>query len=152
MQCEICGREGANSRIELDGIEMCACANCAAFGRRKGAISDEFPRARELEKKNYGNAESRAHFAPRSRSEEMESVVGALPEGLGTIVRRAREKKGLTIRELAEKVFEKESVLHRIEQNRALPDARLQARLESFFGVRLASAAESAADNGARGA
>ncbi|MBU0661837.1 MAG: multiprotein-bridging factor 1 family protein [Candidatus Diapherotrites archaeon] len=144
MQCEICGKGTAIARIELDGSELAACPDCAGFGEKKGAIEDEYLNRAQVAKKatSPANSENSGTGISQSRSAGMESAAGLLDENLGTIIRRAREKKGLTIKELSEKVFEKESVLHKIEQNKALPDTRLQTRLESFLGIKINSADE----------
>ena len=140
MQCEICGKEAAHTAtIELDGIELTVCGECAGFGVRK----EESVEHGSGSLWGQGQQKQNAHFAHKVRqpavpsSAEMEQSAPELAENLGAIVSRARERKGLTIKELSEKVFEKESVLHKIEQGRFSPDARLRTRLEAFLGIGL---------------
>lgn len=82
---------------------------------------------------NYGSQQQGSNYDTQTK--EYDTV--ALVKGYGELLRHAREKKGLTIQEVAEKMFEKESFLHKIESGKAVPDDKLTKKLENFFGVSL---------------
>lgn len=126
MQCEICGSTvGKPCTVEMDGgIELNVCESCAAFGREK----PHEPAKHKEPKPAAAAAERRAEFSP---------LPECLAENYGAIIQRARERKGLSAKELAEKIFEKESVLHKIEKCLFTPDENLIKKLQNFLGVDL---------------
>lgn len=119
MQCEICGSQSATRKIAMDGNELIVCNNCVGYGKEI--------RERELPVK-----QKKQIFSPEPLPE-----VDELIAEYGKIVRQARERKGLTIKELAEKVFEKELVLHKIEQQKMQPDDKLIGKLQKLLGIEL---------------
>jgi putative transcription factor len=66
-----------------------------------------------------------------------------MAEDLGAIVQKAREKLGITREELALKVFEKSSVIHKIEAGNFVPDDKAIKKLEAALGVKLSRPVES---------
>ena len=121
MQCEICGGRGANQTIILDGAEMLVCLQCSSYGKPvKPSFNQNF------------------NLRPRMPTEKIEKFDETpLAQDFGNKVKTAREKRGLTVKELAEKLFEKESVLHKIEQQKHPPETRLIEKLEKFLSINL---------------
>ena len=124
MECEICGKSGYCTEIDFEGNLVFACRECSALGRKK-----EFLR---------GQGKSPA-ANPGAGGKSAEK---ALSPGFGLKIRRAREAKGLTVKELAEKIFEKESFLHKVENGLHIPDDALARKLEKFLGVSITEGAE----------
>lgn len=122
MQCEVCGAESKRLvEIALEGAQVLACPRCAQLGKvipRKPLSADK--------KSTY-------FYHPSPRLEIGLEVV----EGFAELVRKAREKKGLTREQLARKIFEKESVIHRIESGNYVPDDKTVKKLEEALGVKL---------------
>jgi len=58
-------------------------------------------------------------------------------DDFGERVRKAREAKGWTITQLAEKIKEPENVIRRIEQGKLRPTIELAKKLEEVLGVKL---------------
>ncbi len=135
MECEICGKPAAKTKkIELDGSTFIVCKECAAFGK-------------EMEKPAAGSAVTIAPAPGFSRSlreirrpgyaaEKMDLGTNLLPD-YGRVIRKARERKKLTVKELARKIFEKESLLHRVEGQAIKPSDSLIAKLEKQLGIKL---------------
>jgi len=131
MQCEICGAEAGKGRtIELDGSTLIVCAECVAFG---------------IEKKPFVEAKGAPAYAskpaqtigqPFYEREEFNLGLDIVPD-FGARIRKAREQKQLTVQELALLVFEKESVLHRIESQAIKPNDALIAKLEKALVIKL---------------
>ena len=144
MQCEICGKEVEEPiRVEIDRVEFKVCQNCAKLGREvkdepKVIVHKAEPVAEPdtLEKGPLA-AQPQPFEPPRVRQtiSGVEEVI--LAPDFGKIIQRARAKKGLTLKELAEKIFEKESNLKRIESQKATPRDELVAKLEKFLEVKL---------------
>ena len=121
MRCEICGRKiiGKPTKTKIESSIMVTCNECAKFGK----IQREPPKAR---KPRPAKRVSRA----RGPSEEV-------IEDYNSIIRSAREKKGWSREELAEKLYEKSSVVSRIESGKMIPDIKLARKLERTLNIKL---------------
>lgn len=121
MRCEICGKKviGQPVKTKIESSVMLTCNECAKFGK----IQREPPKARKPRpfKKT-----------PRIR-EPSEEVV----EDYKTIIRNAREQKGWSREQLAEKLYEKASVINRIESGKMVPDIKLARKLERTLKIKL---------------
>ncbi|MFQ6088970.1 MAG: multiprotein bridging factor aMBF1 [Candidatus Methanofastidiosia archaeon] len=119
MLCEMCGREikGRSTKILVEGARLEVCGGCSKYGsvisERKGLLS---------------------HIqTPRKETQEEYEIV----EDYSLKVRRAREERNLTQKELAKRINEKESVIHRIETGGMVPSKRLSRKLEKFLEIKL---------------
>jgi len=148
MECEICGKEASTAKmIVIDGSSLIACKDCASFGKEKPTpAGPERTRQPALEKPSFGGEAARripvkrVLFEPRRK--EFDLGLEIVPD-FGKRVMQARQKAGLTAKELAMKVFEKESLLHRIENQGIKPSDPLIKKLEKALGVELREKAES---------
>ncbi len=118
--CEICGANPAVGKFAVEGVFLSVCAKCGRFGSQ---VRDVYIR--------------RPSSAPRLMGAE-EGGREIVPD-FGRIVRTAREKAGLTQKELAAKATERESVITKIEQGVLIPSASAATKLEKVLGVRLFS-------------
>jgi len=80
---------------------------------------------------------SKPKKAVRSRSIEETVEAYTLVENYGFIVKEARERMGMTLKDLGAKVGEKASVISKVEQGKLKPDNALARRLEHVLRVRL---------------
>lgn len=143
MLCDVCGREilGKPKRVIIEGAKVIACAECAKLGsgywepedrpisaRKAASGALEGLRTRPAVKSQvYG--QKRQKISP---TEDLEVI-----DGFGSIVRRARERMGLTIEDLSRKIGEKESVIKKIESGKIVPDMRIAAKLEHALKIKL---------------
>lgn len=118
LTCDICGNSPVRAQILLEGAKLLACARCM----RGGKVLHRFD-------------EGGAPIAkpPPSAVETSEEVV----EGYGKLIKRAREKAGLPVAVVAERIKEKESYLAAIEQERFMPTLDVARKLEKELGIRL---------------
>ena len=119
MRCEICGKNiiGKPIRVKIDGSVMQTCKECSKFGKvqkepRKPAKPRTIPRR------------------PRIREPSYE-----VSEDFNTIIRQAREKKAWSREELAKKLYEKASVIGRIESGKMIPDIKLARKIEKILNI-----------------
>lgn len=121
MRCEICGKKiiGKPTKTKIESSVMVTCNECAKFGK----VQREQPKVRKHRS---------VRRAPRVR-EPLEEVV----EDYKTIIRAAREKKGWSREDLAEKLYEKASVINRIESGKMVPDIKLARKLERTLNIKL---------------
>jgi len=116
MECELCGSESRNSvEILFEGKRIIACLDCSSMGtmiEARKPVKPQLAKTTELEEFN-------------------------LVEGYGTLLRKAREKKGLTIEDQAKQLFERASTIQHVEHEKLLPDLKLARKLEKFFKTEL---------------
>ena len=116
--CEICGKEMKEEyEIELEGAHLTVCEDCSRGkpAQKRGTIQHAVSHRRD-----FGDS-------------EQDEVV----EGYGTIIRRARESAGMSLKELGEKINEKESILSRIEWEKTTPPDSIARKLEKELDIRI---------------
>ena len=121
MDCEICGRQDGGILAIIEGAKLYVCPGCSRGGK---IISVPQPPA----KKQLASTPS---FGAGART-ELEVV-----DDYGRTIRAAREKMGLPLSVLAERISEKESYLDRIEKESAKPAETVAKKLEHELGIRL---------------
>lgn len=121
MRCEICGKKiiGKPMKTKIESSIMTTCNECAKFGKIQ----------REPAKPRRPKPFKRVS---RSRVPSEEVI-----EEYNTVIRDAREKNGWSREELAEKLYEKASVVTRIETGKMIPDIKLARKLERTLNIKL---------------
>ena len=118
MNCEMCGKETELVKAVIEGTELNVCPACSSFGKVIG-------RARvDIQRKTITK--------PAKIEEEL-----SIASGFGRIVRQKREEMGLNQKEFSMRLSERESIIHKIENEEIVPDMALAAKLEKALGIRL---------------
>lgn len=139
MNCEICGKpiQGKPIRTKIDGSVLEVCNECSKFGRvqRDTPLERKFvSRSQKGNKQNNNRPQNRSqNLQRRRRDEPMDELV----EDFNIVVRKAREAKGWTREELGAKIYEKVSVINRIESGKMEPDVKLAKKLEKTLNITL---------------
>lgn len=121
-ECEICGRRvEVVYEIDFEGVQTLACEKCARGRQAIGVLGQM-----------HDTKDRHAAASPEPEPESEE-----LAENYGELIRNAREKMGLPLKVLAERISEKESTLTRIEKQSTLPSEKTRKKLEKELGVRL---------------
>ena len=129
MDCEICGKEiGKLRQSVVDGNTLFVCEDCASFGKEKAIEKTE----ETIQKQ----APQRTISPPTFRGKEFDLGL-EIVDDFGKQIRKAREAKGMTTKELAMKIFEKESLLHRIENQAIKPSDEMIKKLGKQLGITL---------------
>ena len=123
LSCDICGATPIRAQILLEGAKLLACGRCAKSGKILHYFRDE----EEAERPHAMSGPP-----PKSIGQEEEVV-----EGFGEIIRKARQKKKITIEELGLKIQEKANFLHAIETERLKPTVPVAKKLEKELGIKL---------------
>ena len=125
MRCEICGKKLVEEplKTKVDGSIMLTCKECSKFGK----VQREPPKPKRPGAPRGGKVTKRI----QRPIEPVEEVV----ENYNEIVRQAREKKGWSREELGEKIYEKASVVNRIESGKMVPDLKLARKIEKIMHV-----------------
>lgn len=128
-QCEMCGRDSELVDAIVEGTILSVCRNCAAHGdvvavERKNPVIETSP-------------------SPLMAEPELEI------SDCANQVKEAREKKGLTQKQLAQAIAEKESVIHKIESGKSKPSLKTAAKLEQFLNIKLIESVDAKGTEGA---
>jgi len=121
MRCEICGKKiiGKPMKTKIESSTMLTCNACAKFGK----VQREPPKPRK--------------HRPVMRKPRFEEPSHEILEDYNVIIREAREKKGWSREDLAEKIYEKASVINRLESGKMVPDIKLARKLERILNIKL---------------
>jgi putative transcription factor len=138
MRCEICGQsieEGKSEKTKIDGSVMEVCPDCSKFG-----VVQKTPKPKYVPVKNKKDSRVSGSDRPRRTPRPMYSLdepTEELVEDFARIVRESRESKGLSREVLGEKIYEKVSVINRIESGKMAPDIKLAKKLEKALNITL---------------
>ena len=134
MRCEVCGREilGQPQRRVIEGAKLTVCGRCAQFGSTEWSTTKPAP-----VKAPNGRMQTIPPPAPRPRlRNDVESVEQLeLAEDYGIQIRKARQKLGLSEKDLALKMQEKESVVKNLEKQELTPDNKLITKVKKYLGI-----------------
>lgn len=119
--CEICGRKGVKAVVSVEGAKLMVCGRCA-YGKKILYFLED--REAPVE---------RVEAPRRGKMEEAEEIV----DSYGKIIRKAREKMGLSIAVIAERINEKESYIDRIEREKIIPPFPVAKKLEKELRIKL---------------
>ena len=116
MLCDMCGSSGKLFRAKVEGAELTVCQKCSKFGNILGVVKGQ------EEKK-----EIKLRKEPESESIEM------IVQDYAEKIRKKREALGLTQKEFAKKINEKESLIQKIESGNFEPSIALAKKIEKFL-------------------
>jgi len=153
----MCGApiEGRAYTIYVDGVEMIVCEHCYRkyMSRAKKTATDTPLRLRLAQPKPRRQPSPQPREPLRQRETMQPKARSRTPRrkrtSLGLVeryevvedyaerVRRARERLGLSQKELAQRVKVGENVIKRIESGSLIPPVDLAMRLERVLGVKL---------------
>lgn len=138
MNCEICGKpiEGKPIRTKIDGSVLEVCRECSKFGRvqKDTPLERKFVSRNKKGKPQNNRPQSNKQNVQRRRREE---PMDELVEDYNVLIRKARESKGWTREELGAKIYEKVSVINRIESGKMEPDTKLARKFEKTLNITL---------------
>ncbi|MBI2508212.1 TIGR00270 family protein [Candidatus Woesearchaeota archaeon] len=113
--CDLCGREAGLFKVRIEGSLVNVCEKCGRFGKIIEKKTEYFPETKKL------------------TVNEIEEEI--LVESFNKIVRKEREKRGLTQEELAKTINEKVSLIQKLENKEIEPDFKIVKKLEKYFGI-----------------
>ncbi len=115
MACELCGKEALLYRAVVEGTSMNVCKECGRFGK----ILSQPP-------------------APKKNLHIMkEEPVFDVVEDFAEKIKKTREMSGLTQKEFAMSINEKESLVAKLETGELRPSIPLAQKLEKLLKIKL---------------
>jgi len=140
MQCELCGASvaGPGKKVRIEGAELQVCMACARYGT-------EVQQPRQAPRRFASSSPATAAPAPvRRRRDLFDQLVGELVDDYGERIRVARVAKGMSTKELALAIKEKELLLKKIEKRELVPEDEVRAKIEKALDIRLLDVPEDA--------
>jgi len=126
MQCSMCGAdEETLYRTLIEGVELAVCERCSRFGKKLGVIKGVH--AEEAKEKGVSMPVSKPQI------EKITIIV----DDYSALIRKARESRGMTLKDFARMISVKESLVSKMETGSFQPSIELARKLERMLGVRL---------------
>ena len=123
INCDLCGKADEKlNRALIERVELDVCSACNKFGKVLAPVKRYTPKE---------------HRKMVQKMEEKEEKVDLLADGYADIIKKRRESMGLTQKDFANKINEKESTIHNIEIGALEPSLHLAKKLEKALGVKL---------------
>ena len=124
INCDLCGKVEENlARALIEEVQLDVCTACEKFGK-------------VIAQPKRMNAKEQARLIQKQALQKGEKTE-LLVEGYADIVKRKRESMGLTQKDFAGKINEKEATMHKIETGILAPPLALARKLEKVLGVKL---------------
>ena len=119
MSCELCGRNNELVQAVVEGSMLNVCKECSKFGN---VIAVQ---------------KTRPIIQSKIKKIIEEEILEIVKPDFSITIKEAREKLGLKQEELAKRLNEKESLMHKIESNSITPSISLARKLEKALGIKI---------------
>jgi len=116
--CEMCGSEDSLVKAEIEKTVLTVCTECSKYG----TILKRAPEQRKVQ---------HTYTLPGADSTEV------LIDNFSEVIKKKRESMNITQEELAKKINEKVSLIHKMETGNFEPSEKLTKKLESFLSLKL---------------
>ena len=127
MQCELCGRTCDCKAATVDGVMMMLCPNCVKHG--------------EVIQPTKAPSIVQKPILDRIKKPPVKDIYKdmnkELVSGWNNLIKKAREKKGLTREELGFKIGERTVTISKIENGDLRPSDKMIEKLEKELGINL---------------
>ncbi len=140
MQCEMCGEtiRGTPKLVRVEGAELQVCSRCEKFGTEVQQVRRTDVRATPKSGGGRPAPVPSGRTAPARHKRDMfDYMEGDIVDDYAVRIRRAREAKGLSQKELAMQMKEKEHLIRKIENSELIPEEDVRKKLEKALDIRL---------------
>lgn len=121
--CELCGKEAGLYLTAVEESTLLVCRECSGFGKVLRVVEKEPVRER---------------LAETSRKEAIEIVRDDFP----IVIKQSREKLGLSQKDFAMRINEKESLIQKLESGKLRPTIDLARKIEKAYGLKIVESVE----------
>ena len=129
---------GAESKVPLkivriEGAELSVCSACARYGTELHGAAKS-PAAPAGKTAGYTNS----HVSPQRRTRDLfDNLGGDIVEDYADRIRTARLKLGLSQKDLALAMMEKELLIKKIEKGDLIPEEAVRKKIEKELSIKL---------------
>lgn len=141
--CDICSSPDKTYKVEIEGTILNVCDRCSSFGKVLAKVKPEM--AEKKKKKLEKAAALEAEIKAKKETETIQIITPNYP----VLIKNARERMGLKQEELAKKIAEKESLIHKMESGSMVPGIPLARKLEKFLRISIVENIEMEPEGGA---
>ena len=126
INCDLCGKVDERlNRTLIEDVELTVCSACSKFGKIIAPV------------KRYSSKEQHKMLERQKSTQEKEEKVELLVEDYADIIKKKRESMGITQKDFANRLNEKESIIHKLETGAFEPSLALAKKLEKLLGIKL---------------
>ncbi len=126
INCDLCGKVDEKLfRTLIENVELNVCSDCSKFGKVIASVHRPGPKEQHMK------------FVQQINPQEKEERIELFVENYADLIKKKRESMGLSQKDFALKINEKESTIHKIETGIFHPNIALAKRLEKFLGIKL---------------
>jgi putative transcription factor len=146
----MCGEtiRGTPKLVRVEGAELQVCSKCEKFGtevqqvRRTGIV------ARSAVPQKQGRPGPAAATTPSAyrKRDLFDYMEGEIVDDYAARIRHAREEKGISTKDLAMQLKEKEHLIKKIENGELIPEDAVRKKLEKALDIRLVDAQDTDAE------
>jgi putative transcription factor len=142
MQCEMCGEtiRGTAKLVRVEGAELQVCTKCEKFGTEVQQVRRTDVARPSTAAPRPGRTAVAAVPADRRKRDLFDYMEGEIVEDYAARIRKARMDKGLSSKDLAMQIKEREHLLKKIENNELIPEEDVRKKLEKILEIRLIDA------------
>lgn len=143
MQCEMCGEtiRGAPKLVRVEGAELSVCSKCEKFGTEVQQVRRTDIRVPpKVTGGKPAPAPAGGAALVRHKRDMFDFMEGEIVDDYAVRIRHAREEKGLSQKDLAMQMKEKEHLVRKIENSELIPEEDVRKKLEKVLGIRLIDA------------
>jgi putative transcription factor len=147
MQCEMCGEtiRGAPKLMRVEGAELQVCSKCEKFGTEVQQVRRTDIARPTVSKQGRPGPVVASPSAYRKR-DLFDYMEGEVVDDYAIRIRQAREAMGLSQKDLAMQLKEKEHLIKKIENSDLMPEEGVRKKLEKALSIRLIDAPENDAE------
>jgi len=142
-ECEVCGSiiRGKPILVQIGGAKMWVCSNCAKLGtevQRPGMDAIKSGQSRISSAKPGFRSVS----PQKKKSRDVFDMIdGEMNEDFSEIIREARMSMGLSQKDLAMQIKEKEGLIKKIEKG-MIPEDSVRKKIENALSIKLTESAD----------
>ena len=138
MQCEMCGEtiRGTAKLVRVEGAELQVCGRCEKYG-----TAVQQPKRTDIHRPVAGPGQAARQAPPpptvRRKRDLFDYMEGEIVDDYSERIRHARMEKGLSQKDLAMQMKERELLIKKIEKGELIPEDSVRRKLEKALGIRL---------------
>lgn len=120
MYCDMCGTDAELFRCKIENTYLNVCKKCSQYGEVIHKIKEIIPstdKKKEIIAKN--------------------ELIQIINPDFSSLIKKKREALNLKQKELAQKIGEKESIIHKLESRNIEPSISLARKLEKFLNIKI---------------
>ena len=144
MQCEMCGEtiRGTAKLVRVEGAELQVCTRCEKFGTEVQQVRrTDLARPSAAAPRSGGTMGAPGAVPVTRRKRDLfDYMEGEIIEDYSSRIRHARMEKGLSTKDLAMQIKEREHLIKKIENGELIPEEDVRKKLEKVLEIRLIDA------------